>query len=62
MVRREGYEISSGWRDESSRFQRDPSAAESRASFLTLNWHEWNSCPSRLFSAQRFSFWERANG
>jgi hypothetical protein len=25
----------------------------------TLNWHEWNSCPSRLFVAREFLFWER---
>jgi hypothetical protein len=28
---------------------------------LTLNWHEWNSCPSRLFSVRGFSFWEMAS-
>jgi len=57
-VCRECHEISTGRGDESSRLHGETSAAESRASFETLNWHEWNSCPSRLFSAQRFSFWE----
>jgi hypothetical protein len=46
---REGYEVSSGRGNESSRLQGQTSAAESRASLPTLNWHEWNSCPSRLF-------------
>jgi len=55
---REGHEISSGRRDESSRLQGETSAAVSRTSSLTLNWHEWNSCPSRLFSVRGFSFWE----
>jgi hypothetical protein len=55
---RERHEISSGRGEEASRLQRQTSAAESRASFETLNWHEWNSCPSRLFFASRFSFWE----
>jgi len=58
----ESYEISSRRGEESSRFQERTSAAESRTSFQTLNWHEWNSCPSRLFFVQTFSFWERANG
>jgi hypothetical protein len=49
IPRREGYEICSGWRDESFRLQGETSAAESRASFWSLNWHECNSCPSRLF-------------
>jgi len=48
-VRREGHEICSGRGDESSRLQGETSAAESRTSFKTLNWHEWNSCPSRWF-------------
>ena len=54
-VRRECYEISSGRGDESSRLQGETSAAGSRASSLTLNWHEWNSCPSRLF-LRRYDF------
>jgi len=37
---RERYEISSRRGDESSRLQKRTSAAESRASFSTLNWHE----------------------
>jgi len=57
-VRGESYEISSGRGYESSRLQGETSAAESRASFKTLNWHEWNSCPSRLFFVRRFSFRE----
>jgi hypothetical protein len=58
-VRRERHEISSGRGDESSRFQEQTSAAESRTSVSTLNWHEWNSCPSRLFLLRRVSFQER---
>jgi hypothetical protein len=46
---REGYEIRSGRRDESSRLQGETSAAESRAYPESVNWHEWNSRPSRLF-------------
>jgi hypothetical protein len=49
LVGREGHEICSGRGDESSRLQGETSAAESRASLCSLNWHEWNSCPSRLF-------------
>jgi hypothetical protein len=45
---REGHEISSRRGDESSRLQGETSAAGSRTSLQTLNWHEWNSCPSRL--------------
>jgi len=60
VPRRERHEISSGRRDESSGLQGETSAAGSRTSSLTLNWHEWNSCPSRLFSARGFSFWETA--
>ena len=48
-VRREGHEISSRRGDESSGLQGETSAAESRASLQSLNWHEWNSCPSRWF-------------
>jgi hypothetical protein len=59
---REGHEISSRRGEEPSRLQKQTSAAESRASFTTLNWHEWNSCPSRLFSSREFPFSERANG
>ena len=58
MKRRECHEISSRRRDESSRLQGKPSAAESRASSESLNWHECNSCPSRLFFVPHFSFWE----
>jgi hypothetical protein len=56
VVGRESHEIRSGWRDESSRLQRQTPAAESRASVWSLNWHEWNSCPSRLlfFDVSRF--------
>jgi hypothetical protein len=49
LPRREGHEISSGRRDKSSRLQSETSAAGSRTSSVTINWHEWNSCPSRLF-------------
>jgi hypothetical protein len=59
---RESHEIGSGRGDESSRLQGETSAAGSRTSALTLNWHEWNSCPSRWFFVRSFSFWERANG
>jgi hypothetical protein len=52
------HEIGSWRRDESSGLQGETSAAGSRTSSLTLNWHEWNSCPSRLFFARAFSFWE----
>jgi hypothetical protein len=50
MVRRERHEVGSWRRDELSRLQERTSAAGSRAPFQTLNWHEWNSCASRLFS------------
>jgi hypothetical protein len=56
--RREGYEISSGRGDEPSRLQGETSAAESRTSLPTLNWHEWNSRPSRWFFLRRGSFRE----
>jgi hypothetical protein len=46
---RESHEIGSGRGDESSRLQEHTSAAESRTSSESVNWHEWNSCPSRLF-------------
>jgi hypothetical protein len=59
VVRRKSHEIGSRWRDESSRLQGETSAAESRTSVSTLNWHEWNSCPSRLILLRRFSFRER---
>jgi len=58
MVCREGHEVSSGRRDESSRLQGGTSAAESRASLRTLNWHEWNSCPSRWFFVAELPFRE----
>jgi hypothetical protein len=61
MIGRERDEISSSWREESYGLQEQTSAAESRPSPETLTWHEWNSCPSRLFFAQEFSFWERTN-
>ena len=48
MEGREGYEVSSRQREKSSRLQEQTSAAESRIPFQTVNWHEWNSCPSRL--------------
>ncbi len=57
-VGRERCEISSRRGDESSRLQGETSAAGSRASFKTLNWHELNSCPSRLFFDDRVLFWE----
>ena len=47
MVSREGHEINSRRGDESSRLHSETSAAKSRTSLSTLNWHEWNSCPSR---------------
>jgi hypothetical protein len=59
LPRGESHEIGSGWRDESSRLQSDTSAAGSRTSSVTLNWHEWNSCPYRLFFVHGFSFWEQ---
>jgi len=59
---REGHEITSRRRDESSRLQEQTSAAEGRAPVWSLNWHEWNSCPSRLFFTPRLSFWERPHG
>ena len=59
MESREGCEIGSRRGEESSRLQERTSAARSRMSFSTLNWHEWNSCPSRWFFAQGFSFWEK---
>jgi hypothetical protein len=46
---REGHEVRSLWGDEPSRLQEQTSAAESRTSPLTVNRHEWNSCPSRWF-------------
>jgi hypothetical protein len=62
MVGREGHEISSRRGEEPSRLQKRTSAAESRTSLQTVNWHEWNSCPSRFFLNREGSFWERANG
>jgi len=59
---RERYEVSTRRGDESSRLQERTSAAGSRASLQTLNWHEWNSCPSRWFFVRGLSFWERNNG
>ena len=38
-------------------FKRSPSGWKPQFS-LSLNWHEWNSCPSRLFFLQDFSFRE----
>ena len=58
VVRREGHEVSSRRGEESSRLQGETSAAGSRTSFRSLNWHEWNSCPSRWFFVRGFSFWE----
>ncbi len=49
MISRERHEIGPRRGDESYRLQGETSAAESRTSLQTLNWHEWNSCPSRLF-------------
>lgn len=46
---REGYEVSPRRGEESSGLQEQTSAAGSRTSPQTLNWHEWNSCPSRWF-------------
>jgi hypothetical protein len=54
VVRREGHEVSPGRGDEASRLQEQTSAAGSRVSFHTLNWHEWNSCPSRSFCRESF--------
>jgi hypothetical protein len=61
LPRGERHEISSRRRDESSGLQGETSAAGSRTSSLTLNWHEWNSCPSRLFSECGVQFWERVS-
>ena len=58
---RESNEVSSRRGEESSRLQERTSAAGSRVSLQTLNWHEWNSCPSRLFFFREFSFWETYN-
>jgi hypothetical protein len=58
VMRRESDEIDSRRRKEPSRLQERTSAAGSRTSLPTLNWHEWNSCPSRWFFAPRFSFRE----
>lgn len=58
MVRRERCEVSPRRGDEPSRLQKQTSASESRASFETLNWHEWNSCPSRFFICLNLLFWE----
>ena len=55
---RESNEVSSRRGEQSSRLQEQTSAAGSRTSPPTLNWHEWNSCPSRLFFTREFSFWE----
>jgi len=49
LPHRERHEIRSGRGDESSGLQKQTSAAGSRRSLQTLNWHEWNSCPSRWF-------------
>src|ERR1700722_1146234 len=59
LMSRKGYEVGSGRRDESSKHHCETSAAKSRASLSTLNWQEWNSCPSRLFFETTFSFRER---
>jgi hypothetical protein len=48
MMRRELCEVSSRRGDESSRLQSETSAAGSRTSPPSLNWHGWNSCPSRF--------------
>jgi hypothetical protein len=56
----EGHEIRSRRGKESSRLQERTSAAGSRTSSSTLNWHEWNSCPSRWFFLRELSFWERS--
>ncbi len=47
VISREGHEVGSGRGEKSSRLQSATSAAESRTSLQTLDWHEWNSCPSR---------------
>ena len=57
---REGHKVSSRRGEESSRLKSETSAAESRTSLSTLNRHEWNSRPSRLFFLCVFSFWESA--
>jgi len=62
MIRRELYEVSSRRGDESSRLQGETSAAGGRTSPESLNWHEWNSCPSRLFLSTAFSVWEKSSG
>src|SRR2546423_12576759 len=56
LPRRKRHEISSGRGEKPSRLQEQTSAAGSRTSLRTLNWHEWNSCPSRLFSCDGFRF------
>jgi hypothetical protein len=61
VVRREGHEVSSRRGNEPSRLQERTSAAESRTSLETLNWHEWNSCPSRWFSHDQFRFGTNAS-
>ena len=44
--RRERHKVSPWRGDESSRFQSKPQGLEA-ACLLSLNRHEWNSCPSR---------------
>src|SRR5260370_33137619 len=48
LPRRERDEISSRWGDQASWFHGRTSAAGSRST-PSLNWHEWNSCPSQFF-------------
>ena len=48
IMRRELCEGSFRRGDESSRLQSETSAAGSRTSPPSLNWHGWNSCPSRF--------------
>jgi hypothetical protein len=43
---RERYEVGSGRRNQSSGLQEQTSAAKA-ATLPSLNWHDWNSCPSR---------------
>ncbi len=50
----ESHEVSSRRGDESSRLQGETSAAESRTSIQTLDWHEWNSCLPGYFFAKIF--------
>jgi len=56
VVGRKGYEICSGWGDESSRLQGETSAAESRASFSSLNCTSGTRALPGCFLSECFHF------